>query len=654
MAAWARSANPEEPRSVQEAFLGAPSLLPREIEGLEPLTFPVDSASDEARRWFGQGLACLHLLWNEEAERAFRAVVAADPDCAMGYWGLAMVNVDRPGRGAYFARMAAGKLRPQSSATVRTWVEAVQRYYADPAADPVPRHQRFASDLEDLAIAEPNNVEAKAIFLRQLVLNAYRGGLELRSPWAADRLAAEITAAVPGHPARSHRLLLWMNSKPNYLADQGLLDPGRLPPEAVVSQWRFLAEAQGAAGRWEASAESMVRSVDAGIRHRKGWFDQPLLVPGFDENVEVLAGTLSLLGRVEEALSLARAMVAQPLPSTVVGTVDTDPFNSSAYARGLRSYARICIEHGLQERLSRYATDLPVQQVPGDSETVLRGEIEALAAGKPAGDIAWLSPEARLAGMVAAGESAAAELLASLPDERCRAFLPRALKILHHVEAGRTKEAMQAFDNSFRAAAGAADSPWLRSDGFVKLAQLRRVTGDWPLAPTPAANRLAKSVEGVRKDYLSGFPGAPGFVLPDGTGSETSLAAFRGRPVLVIFFLGAGCLQCVEQLHAFLPLGPRFEEAGIPIVAISSDPVEVLEFTIREERRGQKPIPFTILSDSELEVFRDYLVYNEFEKRPVHGTFLLDAEGHVRWWTTDNQPFMDPLWLLRESSRILD
>ena len=132
-----------------------------------------------------------------------------------------------------------------------------------------------------------------------------------------------------------------------------------------------------------------------------------------------------------------------------------------------------------------------------------------------------------------------------------------------------------------------------------------------------------------------------------------SLAEYRGKPVLVIFFLGAGCLQCVEQLHTFLPLAPQFEEAGISLVAVSSDPVEILQFTLAEERKGQKAIPFRILSDSGLEAFRRYFVFNEFEKRPVHGTFLVDADGKVRWSTTDNEPFMKPGWLLEESKRLL-
>ncbi|NNM30067.1 MAG: hypothetical protein HKO57_11130, partial [Akkermansiaceae bacterium] len=445
LAAWAKSANPEEPQSVQEAFLDGPVLRPREIPGVDALVFPADTESELARKWFGQGLSCLHLLWDEEAERAFRAVVEIDPECAMAYWGLAMVNADRPGRAAYFARMAKGKLRPATGPQVRGMVGVLARFYDDPGGDLGPRLERLASGFEDLAIAAPNDVESKALYLRQLVLNSYRGGLELRSRWAVDRIAAEIAAAAPAHPSSCQRLFLWMNEKPGYLVDRGLLAPQRLAGPAVVPEWRFLAEAQLAAGQWEDGAESLLRAVDAAVRHRAAWFDRPIVDPGFHENVEVLAETLSRLGRVEEALGLARAMVAQPVPSAA-----RDGFAGTAYARGMRLYAQTCLEHNLPARLATMEKDLPLHPVPTPADAALRREIAALAAGS-VGNAGWLSPEAALAGLVAAAKpEAAAAQFAAMPENRRRAFLPRALEILHHQQAGRTKEAMQGFDNAFR------------------------------------------------------------------------------------------------------------------------------------------------------------------------------------------------------------
>ncbi len=44
----------------------------------------------EAQIWFNQGLNLLHGFWHFEAYRAFSQVIELDPQCAMGYWGIAM------------------------------------------------------------------------------------------------------------------------------------------------------------------------------------------------------------------------------------------------------------------------------------------------------------------------------------------------------------------------------------------------------------------------------------------------------------------------------------------------------------------------------------------------------------------------------------
>ena len=116
----------------------------------------------------------------------------------------------------------------------------------------------------------------------------------------------------------------------------------------------------------------------------------------------------------------------------------------------------------------------------------------------------------------------------------------------------------------------------------------------------------------------------------------------------MIFFLGAGCFQCVEQLHAFLPEAEAYQKAGVPIVAVSTDPISVLKYSIGAEKLGNRPIPFTVLSDEDLATFKRYFVYNEFERRPLHGTIVVGPEGKVRWSHIDNQPFMKPKWRSEE------
>ncbi|MEO8495164.1 MAG: hypothetical protein ABI614_08840, partial [Planctomycetota bacterium] len=45
--------------------------------------------------------------------------------------------------------------------------------------------------------------------------------------------------------------------------------------------------------------------------------------------------------------------------------------------------------------------------------------------------------------------------------------------------------------------------------------------------------------------------------------------------------------------------------------------------------------------------------YDDFEKKPLHGTFLIDSHGMVRWQDISFEPFMDADFLLKESQRLL-
>jgi len=55
-----------------------------------------------------------------------------------------------------------------------------------------------------------------------------------------------------------------------------------------------------------------------------------------------------------------------------------------------------------------------------------------------------------------------------------------------------------------------------------------------------------------------------------------------------------------------------------------------------------------------LEVFKAYRVYDGFEQTPLHGTFLVDAEGNVRWQDISHDPFTDVDFLIEESRRLLE
>jgi peroxiredoxin len=131
-----------------------------------------------------------------------------------------------------------------------------------------------------------------------------------------------------------------------------------------------------------------------------------------------------------------------------------------------------------------------------------------------------------------------------------------------------------------------------------------------------------------------------------------SLADYHGRPVLVVFYLGSVCARCIEQLNIFAPLTKDFGDAGISIVAVSTDSADGLEKTFSQAREGVA-FTFPIVSDSTLSTFKAYRAFDDFEKIPLHGIYLIDAQGRVRWQDISYQPFRDGKWLLAEAKRLL-
>jgi peroxiredoxin/Tfp pilus assembly protein PilF len=217
--------------------------------------------------------------------------------------------------------------------------------------------------------------------------------------------------------------------------------------------------------------------------------------------------------------------------------------------------------------------------------------------------------------------------------------------------AGKNDEAAKQFDR-LRTLAPRAD---LDVPVFARLTETARSLGlpqDWRIMPPPAAD-FGKRPD---LDTLGPFRWMPypaeSWTLTDGGGKPHGSEQYRNKPVVVIFYLGHGCLHCVEQLNAFAPKAKDFQQAGIELVAVSTDPPPELKVSI-EKCTLEGGFPFPLVSDANHAVFKSFRAYDDFENAPLHGTFLIDAQGYVRWQDISHQPFKDPDFLLKESKRLL-
>jgi peroxiredoxin len=147
-------------------------------------------------------------------------------------------------------------------------------------------------------------------------------------------------------------------------------------------------------------------------------------------------------------------------------------------------------------------------------------------------------------------------------------------------------------------------------------------------------------------------PAALGFSLPTADGKTLALDDYKGKPVVVLFYLGHGCLHCIEQLNEFAPKRAAFLEAGLEMLAISTDQAGELGKSHQAYSR-EGSFPFPILADPSLASFKAYHAYDDFEDQALHGTFLIDASGRVLWQDIGAEPFQDPDFLLREALRLM-
>lgn len=139
---------------------------------------------------------------------------------------------------------------------------------------------------------------------------------------------------------------------------------------------------------------------------------------------------------------------------------------------------------------------------------------------------------------------------------------------------------------------------------------------------------------------------APTFDAVDPAGAPVTLSEYSGRPVLLVFYLGAECVHCVEQLNGLAKRRSDFESRNVALLAVSSDPVTA------EGIPGFEKLPFRVLSDPGHANARRYRAYDEFEDLPLHATILIDKAGRMRWIRAGGDPFTDYDFLIKELDRI--
>lgn len=115
---------------------------------------------------------------------------------------------------------------------------------------------------------------------------------------------------------------------------------------------------------------------------------------------------------------------------------------------------------------------------------------------------------------------------------------------------------------------------------------------------------------------------APNVSLPLLDGASAELAAYQGRPVMVVFW-ATSCPTCIDEMPQIVELYEALGQDGLKVlgVAMDYDPVDRVRALVE-----RKQLPYTIVLDEGGHIAR---AFNNVRVTPT--TVLIDPEGGVVW-----------------------
>src|SRR6266567_8256452 len=147
-------------------------------DGLGSLSYKVTTSSPAAQVYFDQGLRLTYAFNHEEAQRAFRKAQKLDPDCAMCFWGEALVlgpNINLPMAEeavapAFAAMQKARTLAAKASPREQALITALSaRYVEDAKADRTQLDAAYAAAMANVAAQFPEDDNIAVLYAESVM-----------------------------------------------------------------------------------------------------------------------------------------------------------------------------------------------------------------------------------------------------------------------------------------------------------------------------------------------------------------------------------------------------------------------------------------------------------------------------------------------------
>ena len=322
------------------------------------------SCSDEAQERFNEALSHLHHMMYSRARSVFEQVIALNPECAMGHWGVAMTSFQplwaptsdddlQRGKASVDAALRLGADTEREA----MHIAAAAAFFTDPdppAADRPTDHQQridaWKKAQRELHEAYPEDVDAASFYaLADISYAMTQFSPDEERDFTRERRAGALLEEYyenhPEHPGLFHYLIhAYDSAELAHLAEEYARGYDQLAPDTPHAL-HMPSHIFVRMGLWEETAEWNERSAEAALEHPFNG----LVSLHYPHALDYMMYAYLQLGAYEKAdETLDRIRTIE----------ETQPHFASAYGVAA-GQARYFLEQGLWEEAAELRTEYP-------------------------------------------------------------------------------------------------------------------------------------------------------------------------------------------------------------------------------------------------------------------------------------------------------
>ena len=311
------------PTTVMDWSQGAMS-----FEGLGDFHRKITTSSDEAQRYFDQGMRLMWAFNHDESTRSFAKATQLDPQCAICYWGVALTvgpNYNLPmmaeprAKVAWAAVQEAHRTASQATPVEQALISALAKRY--PSAQPLdpsnsgPILTAYAEAMRTVAKEFPGDLDVQTMYAESMMnVHAWKlWSLDGTPAPGTEDIIATLEAVLkrdPHHPGANHYYVHTIEASPHPEKALTAAETLRGLMPAAGHLEHMPAHIMQRVGRYEEASEANRRGAAADDKYLAS--TRPLDYYGMyiGHNYQFLAYSAAMEGRKAETLDAVRKLRA--------------------------------------------------------------------------------------------------------------------------------------------------------------------------------------------------------------------------------------------------------------------------------------------------------------------------------------------------------